>query len=142
MMTNLPDTSTEQGQREASVMLARLMPDWQVVVDHNIIWIDIPGESYRIRDEFTLYHPAFMALAWRVLNWALDKFQQIEKGLLPHSNMPFTYDMKWRQSVVGKATLERALFTMPPAEAQHAWLDKILELANEAGMLEAVRKGE
>ncbi len=113
---NIPDTSTEAGQREASVMLARLMPDWEIrPQDDGKIWVVCPGEPYATTN---LYQPVFMFLAWRVLNWAMGD-RQIQ-GIADFG----------LSSEIGPW-----LWIMPPAEAQRAWLDKILTLAIEAGMI-------
>ena len=81
--------------REKSVILARLC-----------------GWAIREGSDRSLYDPANMALAWRVLNWAGEVFE---------------LTIFWSVS---------DLFESPPAVAQRAWLDKILELATGAGMVE------
>ena len=62
-----------------------------------------------------------MALAWRVLNWATD------------------IDGPWTFAIAkGDFELEGWLFSNPiwkKADAQRLWLDKILELAIEAGIV-------
>ena len=110
-MTQLPDTTTEAGQREASVMLARLS-GWEVEPDdYGKMWIKCPGEPYATTN---LYQPVFMFLAWRVLNWVQTNMDRAARRDLSYIVMDFT------------AT---------PAAAQRAWLDKVLSLAIEAGML-------
>lgn len=143
-MTQLPDTSTEAGQREASVMLARLMglaPQLFSDVcnfyheDTYDIFVSIyPHGWYHgmTEDEAwkyfpNLYNPANMALAWQVLNWAFNNLP----GDTGQSQVFFDFlnaREYWEQEF---------LWSMPPAAAQRAWLDKILALASEAGMLEA-----
>jgi hypothetical protein len=68
-----------------------------------------------------LYDPANMPLAWRVLNWAYDLPQIEDQGRHDHF-------IKWWR--------EANLNTKPPADAQRLWLDKILELAVEAGIID------
>lgn len=63
-----------------------------------------------------LYHQDNMALAWRVLNWAVA----------PSASLC---------NRVHRFFLFSDLDLMPPAEAQRLWLDKILTLAIEAGMV-------
>lgn len=65
-----------------------------------------------------LYDPANMALAWRVLNWAIENFS------IPSHHF-----------ALRAMADDMAFFTLPPADAQRAWLDKILVLAIEAGMV-------
>ncbi len=125
---NIPDTTTEAGRVEASILLAELCG-----------WITSDGLWHRymppsgagacvnhakgqeITTIFalcpTLYNPANMALAWRVLNWAFANFVDI-----------------WLEETF-RAWVPNPLYTLPPADAQRAWLDKILTLAIEAGML-------
>lgn len=67
-----------------------------------------------------LYDPANMALAWRVLNWAYDHPQIEDQGRHDHF-------IKWWR--------EANLNTKLPADAQRLWLDKILELATNAGIV-------
>ena len=109
----------ELSDQEKTVMLARLC-GWGVSTA-------LGGTSYESIFIYTqdnercanLYDPANMALAWRVLNWAtenLPKFMRIiEENFLLIGVLPY--------------------FIIPPAEAQRAWLDRILSLAIEAGMV-------
>lgn len=64
-----------------------------------------------------LYKPEHMALAWGVLNWAyrenLERFDELIRT-----------DLLWY------------LYESPAEEAQRLWLDKVLELAIEAGLVE------
>jgi hypothetical protein len=73
-----------------------------------------------------LFDPAKMALAWRVLNWAED----------------YAHDTSTKLHLGWMGFLPESLFQMKPADAQRAWLDKILELAIEAGMVTAVTQQE
>lgn len=123
----LPDTTTEQGQREASVMLARLIPDWEVEDLGHRVYIHIKdgGVITFARDnthEASLYDPVYMALAWKVLNWANNSFFGGDTRL---------DQWHWWHDFVADMRL------LPPAAAQRAWLNKVLTLAIEAGMIEA-----
>lgn len=133
----IPDTSAEAGQREASVILARLC-GWEYFCDGMTsgIWQITPGGlgDMLFYDEWqrpqydgddygivplNLYDPANMALAWRVLNWA--NATRFGGGT--------TLDQwKWWHDFIADLRLLRA------SDAQMAWLDKILQLAIEAGM--------
>ncbi len=138
-MTQLPDTTTEAGQREASVMLAR-MCGW--VYQHDGItgsWYtgnDVLADTTLLYDEWqrtrqgydvidlNLYAPANMALAWRVLNWAMNTNPDMGVSLLLDVYRLDSFEC-------GFVDLPR----LKPADAQRAWLDKILTLADSAGML-------
>jgi hypothetical protein len=85
-----------------------------------------PATGYIIRlpdNSWTddIYHTQHMALAWRVLAAATTKLQQ---------DIAITDFIAWWRYRLP------FLFALPPAEAQAAWLDKILELAIEAGMVQ------
>jgi hypothetical protein len=62
------------------------------------------------------YDAKNMALAWRALNWAVESTNPICNQV----------DRFW---------VVTQLDTLPPTEAQAAWLDKTLEYAIEAGMI-------
>ena len=130
------DKLTDQ---EKSVMLARAM-GWefsrQDCGEGRWSWVDENGEqiSGSLHDDVVkvsddpsslvapmLYSPARMALAWRVLNWALFTAPDWDTG---HIIFDGLYDkpLRW-------------VATKLPADAQRAWLDKILSLAIEAGLI-------
>ena len=69
-----------------------------------------------------IYDPANMGLAWRVLNWAYARYADEE---FPGFINLIRTDLLWY------------LYELPPADAQRAWLDKILELCIEAGLVGA-----
>ena len=81
-----------------------------------------------------LYDPANMALAWRVLNWALQQNQPTRGDLDDLWKMPFGDELFAYVAAISPRDDGLSIFELPPAEAQRAWLDKILELA-EAGMV-------
>lgn len=72
------------------------------------------------------YDPANMALAWKVLNWAY--LQQVE---------PFRKSFKswWEWN------MPHWLLTWGPEEAQAQWLDKVLGLAIDTGLVELHEEG-
>ena len=125
---------SKMSDQEKSMLLARAMgwklemrPDLQdelplMIFDDNI------GISYAD----SLYRPANMALAWRVLNWAMNQpdpptsDQRLWSWLAhwwTHGDSEYDPD--------GWLLLEQS-----PADAQRFWLDKILEFAIEAGIIE------
>ena len=123
----LPD-----GTREKSVMLVKAM-GWEMVeaTDQTFEWIVYDAEGVKIGSRLIisldtpwpdLYAPENMALAWRVLQWAMS----CETFEVCNSFVTWWY----REESI-------TLAMMSPAEAQAAWLDKILELAIEAGLVEA-----
>ena len=69
------------------------------------------------RKQLNLYDPANMALAWRVLNWAILE----QTAQLAHI-------ATWL--AIG------GFMSMPPEIAQRIWIDKVFELAIEAGMID------
>ena len=70
--------------------------------------------------------PFHMALAWRVLNWASE-----DKSPHPEEDDPIRWKLhEWLTFNVGWLDIQ------PPADAQRLWLDKILELTIEAGLIE------
>ena len=129
---------TKLSDQEKSIMLARALG---LKVERN--YPDSPPE-HRLRETYVisgngfgyecgwwsegvtldeamlnLYDPSNMALAWRVLNWC--------HGYFPgHLINPI---VKWWQET-------SELVFLPPEKAQELWLDRILELAIEAGLVE------
>ena len=104
--------------QEKSVMLARAM-GWEVLPAGHIFPPEGPGHV-AIHPESSLYHVNEMALAWRVLNW-VDEME--DKGLITTFN-DWWHKYHW--------------YAEPPEVAQREWLDKILSLAIEAGIVEPV----
>ena len=107
---------------EKSVLLARAM-GWKL--NDNVVY-DVFDE-FNLNVEYeTLYDTANMSLAWRVLNWAEE------------NHLTYKDDMISRRYVLPMLDL----FKLPPAAAQRLWLDKILELAIEAGLVEREEEKE
>jgi hypothetical protein len=67
--------------------------------------------------------PLYMVLAWRVLNWGLGPHTQGTHRVIFPQIAAFLYR-------------EKRVFTLSPATAQRLWLDKILSLCIEAGLVE------
>jgi hypothetical protein len=112
------------------------------IVDRHLLmpWEDIPhaerekiiNDPAVLRDCLAanipnLYHPTTMALAWRVLNWAWEHFEPY--GAWTNIMFEAFYD----------AEIAPLWPTLAPADAQRAWLDKILSLVIEAGLIEVTR---
>ncbi len=79
-----------------------------------------------------LYEPRLMALAWLVLNWAWQQHDRIvlvvdeDDEVVAESLKYWTWrlvDVLWKTG------------DLPPATAIRLWLDKILSLAIEAGLV-------
>lgn len=129
---------SEINAEQKSVMLARLC-GWKMedaprgypahVLDEtgkNIFpWESFDGDVIGWAGKYpNLYDPANMALAWRVLNWAsMQDFEDTN-----HTWCDVVFDRICVKSL--------ELFDLPPEKAQTQWLDKILELAIEAGRVE------
>ncbi len=151
---NIPDTSTESGQREASVMLARLC-GW-ITEDGAFYHYSPPGnkgasvnykKGYADTDIFrpvpngagclTLYDTNNMALAWHVLTWSMQMTKRVSRitGCIEYkySIGSDVYDLMTGED----PELGKDIFEMLPAEAQRTWLDKILRLAVRARMIKA-----
>ena len=80
-----------------------------------------------------LYDPANMALAWLVLNWAMEQTEPMVIRTSRWAPEPFPVDFG---SEVDYWLSEKVdIARKPPAEAQRAWLDEIVELAIEAGLV-------
>lgn len=123
----------EMSDQEKSVMLARAM-GWKVT-QHG------PSRLEKIRtpygdhwgDEPLFYDELNMGLAWRVLNWAARQSRiRLSEYSYPYSladgvDYLFEEDGYWQGRI----------WALPPADAQRLWLDKILELAIEAGLIPA-----
>jgi hypothetical protein len=115
----------EMTDQEKSVALARAM-GWGVSYEGRF---GIESDVIHVIDEDG-YHSSTIDLyagpmetAWRVLNWAEGQdfwHRHFRTGSESDSLAPF----EW-------AVIRRK----PPADAQRAWLDKVLELAIEAGLI-------
>ena len=103
----------EMSDQEKSVLLAKAM-GWTV---RDIV--GLPADIFAPPDIWvragSLYDPANMALAWRVLNWIGTQ------GL---------------DDIMASWFQEFGCIHIQPSLAQRLWLDKILELAIEAGLVE------
>jgi hypothetical protein len=105
--------------QEKSVILAKAM-EWNLKTHEVAIggYLFRPDDSERWTNN--LYDPANMALAWRVLNWGI-------------SDPGFGHEVDawlWDEG------LGYDIPNLPPTDAQRFWLDKILTLAIEAGIVE------
>lgn len=138
---------SEMTAQEKSIKLLHLLDVWvECTNKQNAIWSVMLGDDAiatdvcpRVRrSEFdhwqhvlktvspNLYDEKNMALAWRVLNWAMNG----DNGLDTHVG-GFEDGYKMSRFV------EASNFEyMPPSDAQTAWLDTILELAIEAAVIE------
>lgn len=126
-MDKLPDTDTKEGRVKASAMLARLIG---LTYCHDEItgdWFSPTGvlvyeewQSHRGGFDVVpldLYETRNMSIAWDVVNYAM-----LSKRISP------SFSQWWYQV---------AAFTFPLLDSrliQKCWLDKILKLANDAGL--------
>ena len=100
----------ELSDGQKTVMLAELANMTPDVMNSGVLCVD-------------LYDVANMALAWRVLNWAGANFNKARPG-------------DWRGAMYGSRHSAISEWVgLSPADAQRTWLDRILSLAIEAGMV-------
>lgn len=117
---------------EKSVILAKLC-GWEVREEDTRagirIWIKASNYRHATTD---LYKPEFMALAWQVLNWAWYKIITVRnsKNTLTHMDSMMFYITEFCMG-------NDDLFAMASEEAQRRWLDEILKLSIEQGLIEA-----
>lgn len=112
--------------REKSAMLATAM-GWHRGDDRYDKFFLYDGDNERIDAHSSvpdLYLTLYMPLAWRVLNWANDQLYDMPDDAI---------SAKWLNEIEG---LWDSLYADKATEAQAAWLDKILSLAIEAGMVQ------
>jgi hypothetical protein len=135
---------------QKSVILARLC-NWQAVnaQTKSGAWMRVLGDAagedlgvifggglsckaQELRDSIIpdLYDPANMALAWRVLNWVYPWQHPIGPDDTQSPEAWHDGTVRWGWAI------ERVIDgSLSPAVAQRSWLDKVLELAIEAGMV-------
>jgi hypothetical protein len=123
---------SEMTEQEKSVLLARAM-GWDIG-KHGCIFPPNEDISNYIDtgDNESLYDPANMALAWRVLNWALNYWFEIGEA----EGLDIKFDVRDEYIEIMNAVQEHE----PPADAQCLWLDKILELTIEAEIIDPIEE--
>ena len=113
---------SKMSDREKSVLLARAM-GWKIYEFTHVMFYPLGYDpSNRISN---LYDPAYMALAWRVLNWAYNNV------VVKSQEEYLDIGQQWEQWFITNIELGEE-------KAQRHWLDKIIELAIEAGVVEAL----
>ncbi len=98
---------SELSDEQKSVMLARVC-GWETSGPTSPTVVSWPPD---------LYDPANMALAWRVARWSWGNFPDYAKDRLR---------LWWKWNIKPRADYD----------PQRSWLDKILELAIEAGLVD------
>jgi hypothetical protein len=123
---------TKLTDQEKSVMLARAMG---LFTNYDISnWSEWEREQLQheahSKDGLNLYKVINFPLAWRVLNWAwnLDPSDKLLASMGLYS---------WHEEIAWIVDFDK-----PPAEAQRLWLDCILKLAVESGVIEIADKEE
>lgn len=137
---------SELTDEQKSVALARLC-DWFVEKLDNTtdfqVWVLVDKNLMiaRLGQPHFLYDPAHMALAWRVLNWAYNGLSLHTWGArsefdyaLARQKLAKIFEL-YPRSITGFGLTYHVVYEMPPADAQRLWLDTILELAIEAGLV-------
>jgi hypothetical protein len=86
-------------------------------------------------EDRNLYSAGYMMFAWMVLNWATTQCVtvKVQKG-----GGDDIWQEPWTTFIDDEINGKYEVYRMAPADAQRAWLDKILEMAIDAGMIEAV----
>lgn len=82
-----------------------------------------------------LYDPQNMALAWRVLNWAIWP-EDVSPRVDDHGTIKSYTEHWWFHPQPGQLSP----CYLPPSEAQRAWLNNIYELVIEAELVEKAAK--
>ena len=124
-------------EQEKSVMLARLC-GWQVETkpssfapDSTVAFVYNSNGEPIMRDTLTgnesmldLYRPGYMTLAWKCIEWVTTPPKTLEMaGAALNARFAYWWDANH-------------LWAETAADAQRLWLDKILSLAIEAGLVE------
>ncbi len=112
---------------EKSMLLAKVMELETFVDDFGKTWINFPGTTKVATD---LYLEIHIALAWRVLNWASEQGHDIDDY-----SYPYYFAQGVEELFDTDVEIEHQIWAKPPADAQRLWLDKILELTIEAGLV-------
>lgn len=121
--------SDELSDQEKSVMLARAM-GWEVYPMYEgspMMLFNAPGDEV---NHSNLYLSENMALAWRVLNWGLVVKPTDPVGSIHSPDRIHNKLEDWL----------RTTFLWGRPDAQKQWLDQVLELAIEAGLMEVAPK--
>lgn len=109
--------------QEKTLLIIGLMPDWEILdrgADGDDIILSIGGQ-WRIvlRHPFYLYNQKWMWAAWLVLNYTNAEFFNGEDWC--DGFFTWYHEVDW--------------YRYDPGAAQRVWLNKILKLAIEAGMV-------
>jgi len=125
-------TIEKMTDQEKSVFLAKAMgkPLWIIRLDVSMMGIEDSTIS-------NLYDPANMSLAWMCLNWASERDDDIDDY-----SYPYYYAQGVEELFDTDVEIKDQIWAMSPAVAQCLWLDKILELAIEAGLVELEEEKE
>lgn len=135
---------------QKSVMLARLIPEWEVIEGPGYVRICKRGKAgpclFQMTGLYNLYtvdddaNPHLMVWAWRVLNWAMESRAKLADVPVMYGAVSLHIQTAMREWFYEVMDITK----MPSAVAQTALLDKVLELAIAAGLVEvsAAGKGE
>lgn len=145
---------------QKTLLLASLIDEWEVIA-----WRKFDGDSpvlcYDISDEFnllmrvflsddviadgysTLYSPGNMHLAWRMVRWAWDCDVLAASYITPPIPIGGGKWVKFERQLKEMFYLwwmhHAGLISEQAANAQRGWLDKVLELALAAGVVDESR---
>ena len=116
----------EMSDSEKSVLLARAMGIVEPGPVTGNEWAVI-GPVIRL-EVLNFYDELNMALAWRVLNWISGEDRETDIHSIKKLPAFLEFDRWWTNK-------DNFLFQLSPADAQRAWLDKVLSLALAAGLV-------
>ena len=110
--------------QEKSLIIARMLKN-QMLPDK---YLPVMSPEFKPID---LYNPANMALAWRVLNWAA----KLDRVSLSEYSYPYTFSDAVDLIFEDGLNESPRVWALSPDLAQRLWLDQVLELAIEAGLI-------
>ena len=120
---------SKMSDREKSVLLAKAL-GWEIQSwpNEERILIRVPPNRQPVEN---IYNPTNMALAWRVLNWASSRNDDIDDY-----SFPYVFYQGVEELFDWEDETETPMWGMPPVEAIRRILDTILKLVIEAGIIE------
>ena len=136
-MTNMPNTLTKDGQIEASRMLAIAM-GWQPIPETKYFIVESTPDGKTHYFLGNLYDSDNIILAWSVLTWATNYNKALSEEARTNLWIKYRSSSGLFSTFVREMMDINYLMQTSANIAQKTWLDKILRLAINAGII----KGE